>query len=621
MLCRAFCFANRKIHCAPAFRGSAVRSIPSQAAFAACCGTSLRLSPTIGRRTCIKKLPPWLYILLKKIKSHKSISITAQFSDNKPMNYIKKCLLHKMPYISAILLFAASNAVLRAAPPGKEEPFDSSGYEEYPSPDPSNPMTVLQSDIYVEFSSGRSKGTSPQGINLYIRKKPGVESVLLVETSTDPEGKEDNLTYRAQEYNSINGDEKRLLNGKFLESEWARYSLVSSTPTTHPKLGECFLIYIPPVMVYGYPWERHGSVTVGKGTFINIRTFSKKYADYAGTFQDNPFMFNFNDPPPPKPKKTAESKKEEPLPPPPAKPETSSPKEPPSEPKEKPAPESVPPEEEKPSSEEPAPPKEEPSSPKEEPSLPEEDPPLSNHPSPTSLVAKTPASEKDAEKGLPNPEKIEEPVPPPDVELLSNYNPKAVKKFDEISKAGGGVTTYSKGPETLKEDLIKLVDGINPKDTVDVVFAIDTTGSMKDDLASLRKEWVPALMKQLDGFGDVRLGLVFYRDYGGDYNYKGLPVKIYNFTSNRKQFVKDLNSPVIKGNEGGDVPEAVYEALFAAEQFFSWRPEAQKRIILIGDAEPHPRPRGNKTMTLQTVTDIAQKKGIKVDCIIVPNTR
>ena len=31
---------------------------------------------------------------------------------------------------------------------------------------------------------------------------------------------------------------------------------------------------------------------IGKGTFINIRTFEKKYADYSGNFMDSPFMFD-----------------------------------------------------------------------------------------------------------------------------------------------------------------------------------------------------------------------------------------------------------------------------------------------------------------------------------------
>ena len=58
---------------------------------------------------------------------------------------------------------------------------------------------------------------SPKGgYNLYIRKKPGIGSVLLTETTRDPELKADNYAYRALEYNPVNGDEKRMLDGEFI---------------------------------------------------------------------------------------------------------------------------------------------------------------------------------------------------------------------------------------------------------------------------------------------------------------------------------------------------------------------------------------------------------------------
>ena len=165
------------------------------------------------------------------------------------------------------------------------------------------------------------------------------------------------------------------------------------------------------------------------------------------------------------------------------------------------------------------------------------------------------------------------------------------------------------------------MDDISPKDKVDVIFALDTTGSMKDDLNALRTEWVPKLIEQLKEFGDIRLGLVCYRDYGDNYSFKNLPVKLFDFTDNIDEFIKNLNVPIIRGTEGGDVPEAVYEALFAGLSYYQWRADAQKRIILMGDAEPHPYPRGVTKVSQDTVLNLAEEKDIQIDCIIVPNTR
>ena len=74
----------------------------------------------------------------------------------------------------------------------------------------------------------------------------------------------------------------RYLDGKPLVSEGAKYSLVDSTTEKTDFFGEAFHIYIPARLIYGYPWSRNGEIEIGKGTFINIRSFEKKYADYTG---------------------------------------------------------------------------------------------------------------------------------------------------------------------------------------------------------------------------------------------------------------------------------------------------------------------------------------------------
>ncbi|MDR3276768.1 MAG: VWA domain-containing protein [Treponema sp.] len=129
------------------------------------------------------------------------------------------------------------------------------------------------------------------GYHLYIRKKPGINSVLLTESTKDPQGKLDNYAYRAPEWNSINGDELRVLNGAPIPGEDRIYSLIDSTPETHPALGAAFHIFLPYILSYGSADTRHGEVYVAEGTWINIRAFSMPYADYRGRFQENPFVF------------------------------------------------------------------------------------------------------------------------------------------------------------------------------------------------------------------------------------------------------------------------------------------------------------------------------------------
>ncbi|MCR5724359.1 MAG: VWA domain-containing protein [Treponema sp.] len=364
------------------------------------------------------------------------------------------------------------------------------------------------------------------GYHLYIRKKAGMESVMLVETTKDPEGTSDSFAYRAKEYNPVNGDEVRYLDGKVLVSDYARFSLIDSTAEADSQFGEAFHIYIPAELVYGYPWERNGVVKIGRGTFINIRAFEKPYGDYAGAYADNPYMFDLG-----APVKRA-----------------------------------VPEETQPPKEAEPAP--------------------------------------------------IEEPVI-----LTDDYNPVAVDSFKEIAGFGGGKMVYSRGPDSIVDDAMDAINRIDKNQIVDVVFAIDTTGSMIDDIQKLREDWIPLLTESLAEYADIRIGLLLYRDYGDTYRYMNLPVKFYDFTRDIKLFTRHLNDFVIHGKEGGDIPEAVYEALYGSMEFYKWRPEAYRKIILIGDAEPHPKPRGSGKFSKELVAETANKKAIVIDTIIVPDDK
>ncbi len=149
-----------------------------------------------------------------------------------------------------------------------------------------NFLKLTQSDFYIEPAD------EDGAYHLYIRKKYGIESVMLVESNKDPAGKKTNYAYRALEYNPINGDEVRILNGKVLNSKESKYSLIDSSAEENAVFGKAFHIYLPKKIVYGYPWSRNGQVELDKDFFVNIRSFGKKFADYSGGFLDNSFTIN-----------------------------------------------------------------------------------------------------------------------------------------------------------------------------------------------------------------------------------------------------------------------------------------------------------------------------------------
>ena len=346
-------------------------------------------------------------------------------------------------------------------------------------------LSITSGDLLLEM---RADG----GFHLFIKKKPDISSVLLTESTRDPAMQADNYAYRAGEWNAINGDEVRLLNGTPIPRESRIFSLVSSTVVNHPALGNAFHIYIPHTLYYGYEGGRHGEVYLTDGTFLNIRAFALPYADYRGAFRDNPFML--------------EAKQEAPSGPP---------------------------------------------------------------------------------EGI--------------------YLRETVDAFSQIAKDGSGELIYSRGPDDIV-DLINTALDKEKGNSLDIVICLDTTNSMRKYIDALRERLIPTLEDMLGGFPSFRIGMVLFKDYYDTYLTRVIP-----FTADFARFQNELNAIRVSG--GGDIPEAVYEALHEGAVRFHW--EAQSRVmILIGDAPPHPRPRGRITKAM--ADNAASERNIKVHAMLLP---
>jgi len=152
-----------------------------------------------------------------------------------------------------------------------------------------NDLVILPEDVYIEITEDST------GFDLYIKAKERLGSVLITESSADPEKRSDSFAFRARNYNRVNGDERRILNGEFLGSGRGLFFLIDSTPEPNELLGLAFRIHVPYLLSYGYPWSRQGEVEVGRGTWLNIRTFEKPFADYNGPWMDNPFVLSMKE--------------------------------------------------------------------------------------------------------------------------------------------------------------------------------------------------------------------------------------------------------------------------------------------------------------------------------------
>lgn len=436
--------------------------------------------------------------------------------------------------------------------------------------------------------------------DIYIRKKPQIESVLITSIPSD----NDYITkeiygLKSTNYNPVNGDEQRLFDGEFLEFDEntePKYFLVdSSVEPALPFFDNAFHILVPPFLEYGYEdIGQYGSIHLKEGMSINIRTYSAKYADNRTTFVDNIFTIKFDDSPPTVKLLGYEEINKDYI----------------------------------------------------KVYLEYEDDknfdsffireayprnerfkPLNiiNNEVPEDMVGQLQGIMNDPEGGVnirvhvdiqrPSPEEekrtvvvtaidksgnsalspvrftikaneeIEETSDPdetPVAEDSGKYDERTAESFLDIAESTGGKNLVSKAPDDLPDQIIRAINHFTEGydgDDLDLIFVIDSTGSMSDDIDYVKQELKSILRTITDQFQRANIGIVLYKDKGDDFITKGFP-----FTEDLNRIKLQIDS--IRPRGGGDKPEAIIDALYYAIEEYNWT--AGKRVVmLMGDAPPH----------------------------------
>jgi von Willebrand factor type A domain len=122
------------------------------------------------------------------------------------------------------------------------------------------------------------------------------------------------------------------------------------------------------------------------------------------------------------------------------------------------------------------------------------------------------------------------------------------------------------------------------KHEVDVVFAVDTTGSMGGLIEGAKRTvWsIATHIRDADPDADLRIGLVAYRDIGDDY-----VTRDFALTGELDSVFTELSGYRAAG--GGDTPENVDAAIDDVLHKMQWRSGAKKLVFLVGDAPPASR--------------------------------
>ena len=122
-----------------------------------------------------------------------------------------------------------------------------------------------------------------------------------------------------------------------------------------------------------------------------------------------------------------------------------------------------------------------------------------------------------------------------------------------------------------------------PRPQLDIAFLVDATGSMGDEIDKLKRSMraVADQIAQLPSQPDVCYGLVAYRDRGDAFFVRGA-----DFSNDLSAFQYQLAQ--LHATGGGDMPEALNEALHTAVHRLSWRGDGTARmLVLVADAPPH----------------------------------
>lgn len=137
-------------------------------------------------------------------------------------------------------------------------------------------------------------------------------------------------------------------------------------------------------------------------------------------------------------------------------------------------------------------------------------------------------------------------------------------------------------------------------DQLDVGFAIDSTGSMGATVRWIQSD-VSKIMRAFELISrQPRIGILLYRDYGDEYLVKPIPL-----SNSSQALTKALKEAGAAG--GGDIPEAIYEALstLVDKQQWSKQEDARKVVILVGDAPP----KEDSLEKIETLVKTAADKG------------
>lgn len=158
-----------------------------------------------------------------------------------------------------------------------------------------------------------------------------------------------------------------------------------------------------------------------------------------------------------------------------------------------------------------------------------------------------------------------------------------VNKFFELAKETEGELKILVDSKLITKE-IKYIIEKHSVDNSDILFLIDKTGSMVDDIDNVQKG-LTEIINSIKKYKNVRVAIGLYGDKNSDgddwYSFKNFETNL----ESAKKFIKG-----IEVTNGDDYPESVYDGFFQSTKEDFWKSQNKRMIILIGDAPPLEKP-------------------------------
>lgn len=178
---------------------------------------------------------------------------------------------------------------------------------------------------------------------------------------------------------------------------------------------------------------------------------------------------------------------------------------------------------------------------------------------------------------------------------------KVIAEYDDL------YTEYTvQNEDLLDSSIITINIGGTPKPKkLDLMFTVDTTGSMGDEIEYLQTELEDVIKRVKEDSSDIpiRLSVNFYKDVDDEY-----VLRPYEFSDDIDEQLAYLNKEYAYG--GGDFEEAVEQALDNSINEHSWNDDSIKLMFLVLDAPPHNR--SDIRESLKNTLSKASEKGIRI---------